>query len=235
MHVTLIEKHNSKERFVAAQKALSVILSDKEDIIDAMSVKLSPTLLETLSHDILGYRGAASIHGTGAASNSSVAGGARRIPLYDALPIRVKLSANTLDFLSGCEAFSYPMSRFLCRTKGQALTVLFAKHADWPSIGDKDGRLKLYTEFPWYTTRKGEVPTVVSEFCLNYAISVAEFRRLPLSMLFGSPNFDTVIGNGQYIRDAVNCIAAPSYDLVSLSRPSLDTLIEEWRKSKSTI
>lgn len=219
MHVTLIENHNSSSRYFEGLDGLRAILSSCEDIDRALDMPLTHELMSRFSNDILGYSGPSSI--------------SRIIPLYHCLPPRVKLSLYTYNKLRG-PVFSHKMSRFLCGTKNQCLVVLFAKYANWPEITEQQERARLYSSLPWLSSKQGPAPEIVKSFCATYRITVSAFKKLPLDLLFGSPNFRKRKPGELFLLDAVNCAAELDYDLVSLNRPPLNTLLEDWKKQYET-
>lgn len=216
MHVLSIESHRSESLYRSGLSGLSEVLASVTDIHSALSLQLPKELFSELSYRILGYTGKKE---------------PRYIPLYHQLPSNVKLSLYTQAEL--CKPVNtYPMARFLTNSKRIAAVMLFANYSKWPSILDKEARLKLYTEYgPWLYKGEGRIPSVVHDFCTLYKVEHRVFRSWPIDILFGSPNLRNREPHKMQFLDAVNCAAAVSYDLVSLSRPSLHSMIENWKKT----
>lgn len=218
MHVLSIESHKSEALYRSGLAGLGEVLASVTDIHEALNLQLPKDLFSELSYRIHGYSGLKEI---------------RYVPLYYALPINIKLSLYTRAEL--CKPVNmYPMSRFLTNSKGIASLMLFANYNNWPSISDKDARLKLYTEYgSWFYKGIGPLPFMVDEFCSSYGLEPYFVRRWPVDILFGSPGFRKRQPDKLYFLDAVNCGALLPYDIVSLSRPSLHTMLENWKNHET--
>lgn len=220
MHVLSIESHNSSTAYRDGLRGLKSVLREVTSIEEALTLEIPQTIHDELSFLILGYSG----------KDKEI----RYCPLYDNLPSPVKLSLYTQQYLEKRVFIpEHKMARFLTNSRRMASVILLASYAGWPEVTDSQSRLEKYTEYgSWLYKGVGEVPPFVTSFCTEFNVDVRTLRRWPLDLLFGSPRLRSRFSGKVQLLDAVNCAATPSYDLVSLSRPPLHSLIENWRNSK---
>lgn len=218
MHVLLIDSHKSKALYQSGLSGLSTVLSTVNSAQEALELQLPDNIHDELSFRILGYVGQDKP--------------SRYVPLYHCLPPKVKVSMLTLETLSTA-CFGYRMSRFLTNSRRVASIALFAAYTKWPPITDRAARLELYSSYgSWLYKGLRSVPEPVAKFCSDFGLPTHEVRKWPVDMLFGSPNYGKKQVGKVEMLDVVNCAAQLDYDVVSLARPTLSAMIEDWRSNK---